>query len=214
MPISGLLRAARDGRNCPTSWSRSTRSPSTGPGRGRLHLREIPPDLGARSSTRPAGWWARSPSMTSSTSSRKRTARTSCAWPACRDEDRGSSASSEIVRGRVPWLAINLVTAVLGASRDRLVRGHDPADRRPGHPDADRLGHRRQCRHPGPDRDRARAGDARAEQLPTPRAPSAASWSSACANGLILAPLIGRRGRVLVPDETGAVGWSSARPWC
>ena len=32
-----------------------------------------------------------------------------------RDEDRGSSVS-EIVRGRVPWLAINLATAVLGAS--------------------------------------------------------------------------------------------------
>ncbi|MEJ6789840.1 magnesium transporter [Brevundimonas sp. BR2-1] len=31
------------------------------------------------------------------------------------DEDRGSSVS-EIVRGRVPWLAINLATAVLGAS--------------------------------------------------------------------------------------------------
>lgn len=32
-----------------------------------------------------------------------------------RDEDRGSSVS-EIVRGRVPWLAINLATAALGAS--------------------------------------------------------------------------------------------------
>jgi magnesium transporter len=32
-----------------------------------------------------------------------------------RDEDRGSSVS-EIVRGRVPWLAINLATACLGAS--------------------------------------------------------------------------------------------------
>jgi magnesium transporter len=31
------------------------------------------------------------------------------------DEDRGSSVS-EIVRGRVPWLAINLITAVIGAS--------------------------------------------------------------------------------------------------
>ncbi|WP_395651807.1 magnesium transporter [Brevundimonas sp.] len=32
-----------------------------------------------------------------------------------RDEDRGSSVT-EIVRGRVPWLAINLFTAVIGAS--------------------------------------------------------------------------------------------------
>ena len=31
------------------------------------------------------------------------------------DEDRGSSVT-EIVRGRVPWLAINLITAVIGAS--------------------------------------------------------------------------------------------------
>ena len=38
------------------------------------------------------------------------------------DEDRGSSVS-EIVRGRVPWLAINLATAALGASVIGLFEG-------------------------------------------------------------------------------------------
>jgi CBS domain-containing protein len=83
------------------------------------------------------------------------------------DEDRGSSVP-EIVRGRVPWLAINLATAALGASVIGLVRGHHPAHRRPGRADAHRLGHRRQRGHPGPDRHRPRPGHPRTEQLQRP----------------------------------------------
>ena len=87
----------------------------SGPGRSRLYFREIPPDLGAGRRSRPDAWWAKSRSMISSTSSRKKARRTCWPWPGCRN--RGGAPPRSALRGRrFWWLLVNLGTAVLASS--------------------------------------------------------------------------------------------------
>ncbi len=104
-----------------------------------------------------AGWWARSPSTTSSASSRKRPRRTSWPWPGVSDAGRDADVV-DIVKARLPWLLLNLVTAAIAVSGIGRVPGRDRQAGRPGHPDADRRVAGRQRRHPDPGRGRARPG--------------------------------------------------------
>uniref|UniRef100_A0A0N4Z8I6 DNA helicase n=1 Tax=Parastrongyloides trichosuri TaxID=131310 RepID=A0A0N4Z8I6_PARTI len=161
-------RAARDAAG-PADGAGDGNPGRDGPGRGRLHLRQVPPDLG------PGGGARRTAGR----------------------EPRGHPASGGCL-GRRPVFG-----RAGDRARPRALAGHQPVHRRPrrrGHrllrgvdreaggagcADAHRGRYRGQRRHPGPDRHRARPGDARAD-------------------------LVQRRAHLLARDDGGPGQWSGA----
>jgi magnesium transporter len=87
-----------------------------GPGRGRLHLRQVPPDL------RPGGGAGRAAGGPDHRRRHRRghpgrePRRTSWPWPACPTPGRDAGVFG-IVRSRLPWLVLNLGTEAIAVQR-------------------------------------------------------------------------------------------------